>query len=583
VWPLTRAEAPPPKTAAELAYESLPARPAGDEERGRVGVETSAVDQAAWLRAVPDAEGSDTPCPTERLRVSWTAPTTAYSSGAFISPLGPIPTETTTAVNGIVVCEGSSAGIMGFQARYADGEWDVQPVPDADEGEGDEHTPPAAPTQPEPTTPTPAPSVTLDGRAFGGAIEGLAAYEPQRTCDGTAKPGTLALRNLLLKDSPGTRNLGIVRGCSIGGRSEHKEGRAFDWGVSALRTVEKADADAFVTKVLATDEHGNRFALARRMGVMYMIWNQRIWSAYRAADGWRPYHGASPHKDHVHLSLSWAGAQGRTSFWSGNVVAVLLASAPTGTGGTRSVAAATPARSSSANRRIQRISTTRQAEAAARRAEWQKRKAEWETAHAEREKERDEERESARDERRKRWEEWAATTTTTTTTVPDPSATTSTTEARRRWRWRDAPSTTTTTTTITVVPEATTSTTAPDSTSGSASRIVSRWRRSRPTTTTVPPTTTTTTMGPTTTTTALTTQEAAPATSSTTTISTRRRRSWAPRPATTTTTTSTPMTTSTTEAAAAAPSTTTAGPAVVADGGTTTTTSPRQPRWRRRR
>jgi hypothetical protein len=582
VWPLTRAEAPPPKTAAELAYESLPARPAGDEERGRVGVETSAVDQAAWLRAVPDAEGSDTPCPTERLRVSWTAPTTAYSSGAFISPLGPIPTETTTAVNGIVVCEGSSAGIMGFQARYADGEWDVQPVPDADEGEGDEHTPPAAPTQPEPTTPTPAPSVTLDGRAFAGAIEGLAAYEPQRTCDGTAKPGTLALRNLLLKDSPGTRNLGIVRGCSIGGRSEHKEGRAFDWGVSALRTVEKADADAFVTKVLATDEHGNRFALARRMGVMYMIWNQRIWSAYRAADGWRPYHGASPHKDHVHLSLSWAGAQGRTSFWSGNVVAVLLASAPTGTGGTRSVAAATPARSSSANRRIQRISTTRQAEAAARRAEWQKRKAEWETAHAEREKERDEERESARDERRTRWEEWAATTTTTTTTVPDPSATTSTTEARRRWRWRDAPSTTTTTTTITVVPEATTSTTAPDSTSGSASRIVSRWRRSRPTTTTVPPTTTTT-MAPTTTTTALTTQEAAPATSSTTTISTRRRRSWAPRPATTTTTTSTPMTTSTTEAAAAAPSTTTAGPAVVADGGTTTTTSPRQPRWRRRR
>ena len=37
----------------------------------------------------------------------------------------------------------------------------------------------------------------------------------------------------LLAAFPTTRSLGIVRACSVGGRSEHKEGRAFDWGVSA--------------------------------------------------------------------------------------------------------------------------------------------------------------------------------------------------------------------------------------------------------------------------------------------------------------------------------------------------------------
>ena len=67
-------------------------------------------------------------------------------------------------------------------------------------------------------------------------------------------------------------------------------------------------------------------ANARRLGVMYIIWNNRIWGAYRPADGWRPYRAApstpSPgsdtacHRNHVHLSLSWAGAMGRTSWWT---------------------------------------------------------------------------------------------------------------------------------------------------------------------------------------------------------------------------------------------------------------------------
>ena len=84
--------------------------------------------------------------------------------------------------------------------------------------------------------------------------------------------------------------------------------------------------------LLARDADGNAYANARRAGVMYLIWNNRIWGAYRAADGWRPYAScASPpssrydttcHRDHVHVSLSWEGAMARTSMWTGTPAAV---------------------------------------------------------------------------------------------------------------------------------------------------------------------------------------------------------------------------------------------------------------------
>jgi hypothetical protein len=57
--------------------------------------------------------------------------------------------------------------------------------------------------------------------------------------------------------------------------------------------------------------------MARRLGVMYIIWNGRIWGSYRAAEGWRSYGGANPHTDHVHFSFSRAGALKQTSYWTG--------------------------------------------------------------------------------------------------------------------------------------------------------------------------------------------------------------------------------------------------------------------------
>jgi peptidoglycan hydrolase-like protein with peptidoglycan-binding domain len=40
---------------------------------------------------------------------------------------------------------------------------------------------------------------------------------------------------------------------------------------------------------------------------------------YRSAEGWRP---SSGHTDHVHISLSWNGARGNVSFWTGRTHAL---------------------------------------------------------------------------------------------------------------------------------------------------------------------------------------------------------------------------------------------------------------------
>jgi hypothetical protein len=166
-----------------------------------------------------------------------------------------------------------------------------------------------------------AQATSADGPAAAAAapatIEPFATYRPQSTCDPGAKPGTLALANMLLAYYDAGRSGGISRNCSIGGRSEHKEGRAFDWMLSANRSQERAIAERFLAWLLDEGPDGEAAYNARRLGVMYVIWNGRIWSANHAARGWLRYRGPNPHIDHIHISLSWSGAMKRTSFWTG--------------------------------------------------------------------------------------------------------------------------------------------------------------------------------------------------------------------------------------------------------------------------
>lgn len=152
------------------------------------------------------------------------------------------------------------------------------------------------------------------------APDAPSGYRGQVSCDPSAKPGATALRGIVMAYYGAGRDGGISRACNINARSEHQEGRAWDWMLDVNKPAEKAVADDFTLWLTGPDSTGEVAGNARRLGVMYVIWNRRIWSASNAAGGWQPYSGASPHTDHVHISLSWDGAFQRTSWWTGVAV-----------------------------------------------------------------------------------------------------------------------------------------------------------------------------------------------------------------------------------------------------------------------
>jgi hypothetical protein len=150
------------------------------------------------------------------------------------------------------------------------------------------------------------------------AIEANPPYQPAVSCDYTVKPGLAKFEALVEKTYPGTGSSGILNTCAAEGTvSEHTEGRAWDWTVSVTNPATHADADALRAWLTA-----NEGANARRLGIMYIIWNAQIWGAYSPDAGWKPYActGVTAcHKDHMHFSFTWNGAWGRTSWWTGKV------------------------------------------------------------------------------------------------------------------------------------------------------------------------------------------------------------------------------------------------------------------------
>lgn len=169
----------------------------------------------------------------------------------------------------------------------------------------------------------PAPRARALG--YSPVIDAPASYEEQTTCTRSPRPGTVALARWLVRSYRATGSMGMMRACSSGGRSEHKDGRAFDWAADVRRKAQRRAAYRFIRTALATDAHGNRNALARRMGIMYLIFDDTIWSSYRGFVA-RPYLNAGcktrkrcsrslRHLNHVHISLSHAGAAAQTSWY----------------------------------------------------------------------------------------------------------------------------------------------------------------------------------------------------------------------------------------------------------------------------
>jgi hypothetical protein len=160
-------------------------------------------------------------------------------------------------------------------------------------------------------------------------IEDYASYEPQTVCRSKALPGTKALARWVNRSFAGGKARATIRACNSGGRSEHKDGRAIDWMVSATSKRDRTTVNKFLTRLRATDRQGNEDALARRMGVMYVIWNDRMYAAWREFEP-EPYLNSSckklrtcsrtlRHRDHVHISLSHAGGRGHTSWYAGRL------------------------------------------------------------------------------------------------------------------------------------------------------------------------------------------------------------------------------------------------------------------------
>jgi peptidoglycan hydrolase-like protein with peptidoglycan-binding domain len=139
-------------------------------------------------------------------------------------------------------------------------------------------------------------------------------YFEQVSCSPVPMRGVRRLRDLALATYRAGSDGGVARSCVVGGDSEHKEGRAWDWMLNVHNDRERRVAGNFLSWLTRDDG-----VKARRLGVMYVIYNRRMWRAYDVESGWTAYSGSSPHTDHIHLSFTWAGARGRTSFWTGRV------------------------------------------------------------------------------------------------------------------------------------------------------------------------------------------------------------------------------------------------------------------------
>ncbi len=164
-------------------------------------------------------------------------------------------------------------------------------------------------------------------------VEAYARYQPQTACAPKAKPGTKVLGHWLVAVYGGGygRISEACRGSSV---SEHKEGRAFDWTLNAASAADRARAARFLKAIFATGPSGEPAELARRMGVMYVIWSDHIYASYDRFRV-RAYRSSSctklatcsktlRHRDHMHVSLTRAGGLGRTSWYAGRLPAARI-------------------------------------------------------------------------------------------------------------------------------------------------------------------------------------------------------------------------------------------------------------------
>lgn len=152
---------------------------------------------------------------------------------------------------------------------------------------------------------------------YRAGLDDPAGYQMQQACVAAPSRGIVKLRALALKTyGRGGSSPATPRACTSGSTSEHKDGRAWDWMVDVHNRADRRAAADFLAWVTGPGPSGARGEMARRLGLMYVIYNHKSWASYRGT--WEAYSGADPHTSHVHISLSWNGARAHTSFWTGH-------------------------------------------------------------------------------------------------------------------------------------------------------------------------------------------------------------------------------------------------------------------------
>jgi hypothetical protein len=129
------------------------------------------------------------------------------------------------------------------------------------------------------------------------------------------QPAPRALWSLVHANFPQTRNLGIYNPRNVAGTntpSAHAEGRALDIGLLVSRPNEKMIGDELFKLFIKN---------SGELGLDHVIWDRQIWSQVHPK--LRPYHGHSPHTDHVHVAFTREGSQS-TSFPRANLDIAIL-------------------------------------------------------------------------------------------------------------------------------------------------------------------------------------------------------------------------------------------------------------------
>ena len=150
-------------------------------------------------------------------------------------------------------------------------------------------------------------------------------------CASATQPGTTAVADILRSSYPRIPAGTSVRACSYEQYlSDHSRGLAIDWSVAAG----SAEGKQTLAWLFQSDGSGNAHVRLRRLGISYIIWDNKIWSANNTSDRsrtspdistWRNYDSTScrakyttadcGHVRHMHISLSDAGGARTTSWW----------------------------------------------------------------------------------------------------------------------------------------------------------------------------------------------------------------------------------------------------------------------------